>query len=1093
MNKLQIFKASAGSGKTYLLTENYLKLAFEQADNFTKILAVTFTNKAAGEMKARILSELNNIILKGKKAEHYKSISEHIHSESENYTVQRAKSVRDSLLHNYSMFYVGTIDSFVQKVVRSFAYEMNLNSSFDIEMDRNKVISDLTEKLYEQSSQNKELRNWLIQYAEHKINEGKAWDFRSEVKNLSEEIFKENFQSLFVKAEEDEIEQPKNQVFKSTLYGIKKNFENQMTDISIRYESILKNAKINHTQFGRNFQTISNHFLKNLPEKKYDDIKITLINAKEGPEKWYAKSANDQIKASITSVYSELNLCLSDFFQLFESESENYYTADAILQNYYSFGILNDIASFLPEYRNSNNVLLISDTNLLLKEIIGNNDAPFIYEKFGNRFNHILIDEFQDTSGFQWLNFKPLIENSLSFGNYNMIVGDIKQSIYRWRNGNWKLLHEQIQKDIAEHFISEQTLNSNWRSKENIVQFNNSLFKKLPEMLQMQYNNDISSINDETLKEKLRREGYTDIIQKAYNKHEQTVPDQDEKKGGTVKLFFTHSSNNTEYNKKVYDVLPETIESILRNGHAKASEIGILVRRNAEAKTVADMLLQYQKETVQSEKYQIISPESLYIGNSPSVKIIISAMKCLQSSENDINTAELIFEFQKFKGNTQSLKNDLFLSVKKNEYGRFLPEAFLKNKNELKRTSLYELSERLIEIFDIAGSKKDFLYLKSFQNLISEQLNKQNSNLSDFLDWWNEKGKEKSVQFSDETNALRIMTIHSSKGLAFKYVFIPFADMKIDHGVNSPLLWVKTDKEPFNSIKYFPVKYNSKLIQSYFAEDYLNEKLYAYIDTLNLLYVAFTRAKSALYIFSSFPKTKKNEYSSAGHLLHSFVTSSLEHTDQIKSLHFSKDSINEFNVFSYSEEAVVAEVTRQKQSELENVLFAPVEYPNSIFQDRIHINYSSEDFFTESIDNVENMVNYGIFMHQVFAQIHYKDDVSTVLEAMISEGYISENEKKQIADRIYEIISRDNVKEWFSQDYNVITEEALITAEGDIRIPDRVILSDDKIIVIDFKFGKKHKKYFEQIKEYKELIEEVYEQKTEAYIYYVVSDFKEQV
>jgi len=1090
MNKLQIYKASAGSGKTYLLTENYLKLAFENPENFSKILAVTFTNKAADEMKSRILYELNNFINAGRTSNHYDSISEHLKIENENELKNKAIKLRDNLLHNYSMFYVGTIDSFVQKVVRSFAYEMNLNSSYDIEMDNDKVINDLTEKLYDNISDNRELQNWLIKFTEYKINDGRSWDFRNEVTELTKEIFKEKFQSLKIKEADSDSEMMKIEEFKDSLYGIKKSFEEKMMKISIEYGNIVNKAGIDHSKLGRNFNTISNHFLKKIPDKNFDDIKVTLINALDGIENWYAKSAKEDVKTLIESVQPALLKCLENFFELFNKESQMYYTAEAVIKNFYSFGIINDIAGFLPEYRSENNILLISDTNLLLRHIIGNNDAPFIYEKFGNRFNNILIDEFQDTSRFQWDNFKPLIQNSLSQGYYDMIVGDIKQSIYRWRSGDWKLLHEQVNKDIGNLFAEEQTLAYNRRSRKNIVDFNNFIFDMLPDLLQKQYNSDLSEIINAEVKEKLYSEGFDKIIKAAYEKQSQKIPESRKNEGGLVKLYFAEKSTTDSNNEKLENILPETIDNMLKSGDIKAADIGILVRKNAEAKCIADMLMKYKQENKGAAEYQIISPESLYINNSVSVKIIICCLKFLQSADNEINTAQLVYLYQHYINNDTIEMNRIFMTVKDGSFKGFLPENFISSIDELMYKSIYELSEEIIKLFDLNLKKNDFPFIKAFQNIIIDQINKQRSNLTDFIDWWDDKGKEKSVQLSTETDALQIMTIHGSKGLAFKFVFIPYADLNIDHlGNNAPLMWVNSGKKPFSNYQYLPVKYSPKLSQTYFAADYFNEKLYAHIDAVNLLYVAFTRAKDELHIFSQYSSKFKSTYKSAGQMIYDSIA---DLAVQQKISKFKEYTYNEFLIYELSENHSIFPESK-KETDIKTLLYQPDSYPNSNIEDKIKINFSSEEFFIESIDEREHKVNYGILMHQIFSEIKYADEVDIALNKMILEGYVSENEKNELKKEITEIISRPGVADWFSKKYKVINEEALITSHGEIRIPDRVLINDEKLIVVDFKFGKKHKKYSKQISEYKQILNEVYNKETEAFIYYIENDVIENV
>ncbi len=1094
MNKLQIYKASAGSGKTYLLTENFLKLALENPDNFSKILAVTFTNKASEEMKTRILDELNNLINFKDKANHFASIKRHLNFKNDEDVVKRANIVRDNILHNYSLFHISTIDSFVQKVIRAFSYEMNLSSGYDIELDTQKVIDDLTDMLYKSISDNKHLQKWLLKYAEHKINDGKNWDFREEIKKLAYEIFKEKFQELYFDKNNNENEREKIEKFLALLNSIKKKFEKKMDTFSLKYKSVIDKKGINYESLGNKFKIISNHFYKKIPSKIYDDINQTLIKSLDGIENWHKQKEENEIIETIESVINNLLKIVEEFFDIFKNESEEYYSAVHVLQSFHSFGILNDLAAFLPEYRSENNLLLISDTTLLLKKIIGDNDAPFIYEKIGNRFKNILIDEFQDTSGFQWENFKPLIMNSLSQGLYNLIVGDIKQSIYRWRGGDWKLLLSGAKKDIGELMSEDKSLDINWRSKKNIIQFNNAIFDILPSILQKQYNNKLEEINNSEILDKLIKDGYNKVILDAYEKNCQKVPESKSKLGGKVKITFRDKDLKIEDKEEGNYNFPEMINNLLKNDNYNPKDIGILVRKNLEAKEVVDLLLDYQTNNKESIKYQIISADSLHIGNSSIIKLLISAMKYIHNQNDTINIAQLVYEYQKKISENDIDFNEIFLSVKNNTYKDLLPNNFVENSFELSKLSTFEISEKLIRLFALKYEKEEFIYIRSFQDVISDFTRNKNSDLSEFLRWWDEKGRTKSVQISDKVDAIKVMTIHKSKGLAFNVVIMPFANWSIDHfAKNAPLLWTNSQKSPFNQFEYLPIKYSKKLINTYFSEEYFNENLFANTDAINMLYVAFTRAIKELHIYSYFkePAKKETEIKDIGQLLYKAVkintTKEIENCSTLINLAVNFDASK--NILLIEDEYSKNIKSIENNADLKIVTLDELdEYPNNNWQEKVKINYGSEDFFIESIEAIEEKVNYGTLMHKIFAEIKTSDDIEDSLKKMYLEGYITKKETEELKLKIEEVVSRKNIKDWFSDKYDVKNEEALITIKGDIRIPDRVLINEDTLIVIDFKFGKQQEKYKQQILEYKHLIEQVYKRDASAFIYYVEED-----
>ncbi len=1087
--KLQIYKASAGSGKTFLLTENYLKLAFEYPDNFSKILAVTFTNKAAEEMKTRIIEELNNIIKIKNASNHFNEIKKQLNYKNDDAVVKRAILIRNNILHNYSMFHVSTIDSFVQKVIRAFAYEMNLSSGYDIELDTQKVIDDLTEKLYKNISDNKYLQNWLLKYAEYKINDGKNWDFRSDIKELSNEIFKEKFQNVFKQKKDINEEREKILNFLNTLYSIKNSFEGKMNELLLNIKNILNEQGGSHESLGSKFKTIVNQFLIKIPKKEYDNITQAFHKSLNGIENWYKKNEEESIINSIEKIYEKILVQIKQYFEIFNTESENYYSAMSLINTFHSYGILNDIASLLPEYRDENNILLISDTTLLLKKIIGDNEAPFIYEKIGNKFKNILIDEFQDTSTFQWSNFKPLILNSLSQANYNLIVGDIKQSIYRWRGGDWKLLLSGAKHDIGSAFTEDMSLDTNYRSKKNIVDFNNTLFQFLPRILQNQYNAEIEQIKNKETFQNLIDEAYNSIIINAYEKNCQKVPNG--QNGGIVNIKFKDSkkskNNDTEDNE--FEVA-ELINKLLQTN--KPKDIGIIVSKNSEAKTIVNQLLEYQSKNDEAIKYQIISSESLYISNSSIIKLLVSAMKFINNKKDNVNIAQLVFQYQKIIENNEIDFNDIFLSVRNEKYTNLLPKLFLEEIEELSKKSVFELSEELIRIFRLKNQKEDFSYLRAFQNEVSDFMASNNSNLAEFIRWWEEKGITKSIQIPSDVDAIQIMTIHKSKGLAFNILIMPFVNWKLENtGKNARLLWTSSNVAPFNKFEILPVKYSSKLLNTVFRKDYFDEKLYSNIDALNMLYVAFTRAKNELYAFASYSSANKGDIKDVGQLMYEIMKintaeNNAECGDLLNLKPYFNINENTFLLDKQNDEALInikEEKNENKSQMLE--IEEGSEYPNNKWFGKVQIRYNSEDFFIESIEAIEEKVNYGTLMHKIFAEIKTEKDISSSLQKMYFDGFITKDEMQELEIKITEVVNKENVKDWFSDKYEVKNEEALITLEGDIKIPDRVLIGKEDVIVIDFKFGKQQEKYKEQIQEYKQLIQEVYKKTTKAYLFYV--------
>ncbi len=1116
MEFLQIYKASAGSGKTHLLTQDYLKLAFENPDNFSKILAVTFTNKAAEEMKVRIIEEINNIINNKNKASHFNEISKHLNNNSPEDIVQKASDIRDNILHNYSMFSVSTIDSFVQKVIRAFSFEIGVSSTYKVEMDNRLVLEDLTKILLDKVSDDKKLQKQLIRFAYYKITEGKNWDFRTDLSNLASEIFKEKFQSFQNNEDGNDKEEEKikrTQKLDKLLKEVQKiikEFDDRMSKISEIADATVKKAGIDASSLGRNFKTIHNYLVNKLKNNDYNYHKTKTISAAlESIENWYAKKAKPNVIIAVESVYPTLSKCLADATGNYDNNHTLYYSAKNTLANFHSFAILNNIAEMLPDYRDENNLLLISDTTFLLKEIIGNNDAPYIYEKIGNKYKHILIDEFQDTSEFQWTNFKPLIENSLSETFYNLIVGDIKQSIYRWRGGNWELLLKGVKNDIGENLINEKSLDTNWRSKQNIIDFNNTFFKLAPQILQANYNEQLLEIKDMPVLAELRKQGYDTILTDAYKGAYQKVPEITGKKGGRVIVEFIDESeleSDGTWKEEANLRTAKTIDNLLKNKNYEPRDITILVRTNREGKEIVDALLKFQNNLLETneeqdenpentqftpEEYQIISQDSLFLENSTSVKILINAMKFLYDERDMIQLTSLKYNYLKIKNKLPENYNDLFQkSDNEEEFTEFLPEDFINKKKSLKKKSLYEQTEELISIFELHKEADEYAYLRAFQDAVLDYTANNDSELSAFTEWWELKGKLLSVQLSDKQNAVKIMTVHKSKGLAFKVVFVPYCDWKTDHSANiSPIIWAETDIEPFNEFEYLPIKYKKELADTVFRKDYFNEKLYASMDAINMLYVAFTRPKEELIIFA--PTNKKmDNISSVSKILQQAITGNQ---------HYIKENELTYKALGKNfNESTLIYCSAENYNDIDNKKFKKDDagndfeitgYPNNDPSDKISINFGSEEFFIESSDFIAQKVNYGNLMHRILAGIKTIEDIEPELEEMYYAGYLTETERLKIKSEIIEIINRPTVKSWFEVSENqVITEKAILSELGDIRIPDRIVLRENNIQVIDFKFGEERPEHEAQIREYMELISKIYSQNITGKVYYAQYD-----
>ena len=1093
MDKLKIYKASAGSGKTHTLTSEYLKLAASYPDHFKKILAVTFTNKAAEEMKQRILESLNDIILKGDGAGFYPVFKNINGNDEKEKILEQAKKVRDNILHDYSFFSLGTIDSFVQKVIKSFTYEIGIESGYRIELDTDKVIKDLTELLYKQIDTDPNLRTWLIHFANFKMDDGKSWDFRGEIARLAKEIFKEQFQSFG----EIENEQDFNQILEyfNELNAIKQGFEKKMADLGAKTLLKISECPVNLQNHSRNVGSVFNYLTKNLVNPQNQDSyqpTATVLKMAGEPEAWCNKTSGAQLRDESRIVFQTLNPILENTLEFLDREYQFYLSAINILSAFHAFGILNKLSSLLPAYRSDNNLLLISDTTRILKEIIAGNDAPFIYEKIGNRYHHILIDEFQDTSGFQWENFKPLIKNSLSEGKENLIVGDMKQSIYRWRGGDWNILMSKLETDIGGEYISQKNLDTNWRSKKNILDFNNLVFSTVSDQVQQIFNEELNDGVAANLDEFDKK--YREIISKAYTDVCQKLPDESEKKGGRVKIkFFRQEKGDNKENlqEKVADELPRLIDQLLTQKNYIPGDIAILVRRNIEGRQVANILLGYQQSNPEAVRYQIISSESLMLINSPAVQLVINAMYYLFDPDDLIHLHALVVNVSSLKNPAIDFNHQHFDVSDRKQVKDFIPMDFFSRFDELKKLNVYELSEKLSHIFKLVQFDGQLAYLQTFQDIILEFGLNDSVDLASFLNWWEDKGKTFAVQLAEQQDAIKILSIHKSKGLAFKIVIIPYCDWDLKPQPNlNNIIWTSTDISPFNRFKRFPVMYRSYLRKSIFWKEYYNELLYTMIDALNMLYVAFTRPREELHILAPVKEKKDNKISTVADLLYQCMLNpnSGEHLVELKKYWFPELEILEIKP-DYSE--MDAEKKVPEKTDLPSITFD--DFATGDWNDKIRFIHYADEFFIESLEYIKTHVDYGKLMHALFSKINSLKDADQVIDEFYYAGKIGTDDRDQITLKVKEMIHRPEVADWFSDKWKIKTEDAILDVSGKIRIPDRVLIGKNQTLVIDFKFGEQYAGSVDQVKEYMELLKSMNYPGVKGFIYYAEKNIIEEV
>jgi len=1064
---LTIYRASAGAGKTHRLTGDYLKLLFAHTNAYRRILAVTFTNKATDEMKNRIIEELY-CIASGKFSPHISDLCKHW-ATTEDKLREKANVTLQTILHDYSSFNVSTIDRFFQQTMRAFTREIGLQGGYGIEMDRDLVLTQAVDNLLADldKKENKALLGWLLRFAEEKVEDGGNWNLRKDIMTLGQEVFKESFKLNSDKVNEDIADKGALENYKQELFKLTHAIEKEAQRLGEQAMGLLLRYGLHPSEFVRKNQ--SPFFtLEKLAAGEMKTPSATFMNLPDNVEKWYSKSDPPELCQRITVVYNEgLNDCIRAIVSLF-SNLTDYNTAKEITRYYYTLGILNDISSQIAIYREDKNILLIADTNELLAKVIDGSEAPFVYEKTGTNIDHYMIDEFQDTSSMQWHNFHPLIKESLAYRQSNLIVGDVKQSIYRFRNSDWKLLDEKVSRDFLPEEIEEKNLEENWRSSHLITSFNNSLFTIAPELLQTAYNEtlDSSPLSDE------ERDAFFVRIASAYKKSfQQTAPPLSLKEGHVRIEFLSQEEEENSWKEEALERLPGIMEQLQDNGYA-LRDIGILVRTNQEGASVADKLLTYKDEHP-SEKYRydIISDDALFVGSSPSVRFLIALLRYLRNQDDTTALQMVRFSHYALTGTFYSAQTDFLSDIK---------EELL----TLSTQSLYEMTESLCRLFGPIFPVNEQAFIQAFLDLVIEFTQKESIDLNKFLKWWEDTGYRKTIATPDGQDAIRILTIHKAKGLGMKVIIIPFGDWEVDHKPTQPvILWCQPKEAPFNRLRLVPVRYSKNLANTHFAVDYFNEKLYAYIDNLNTLYVALTRAKEELILFAPRPKklSKSGEVDkidSISKLLWAGLSTPVTNTREGEPLQELPSAFDtETGIFEWGNWWIPKEKKEKKINE--EITF---ERLTSVSPDeRLQLRLYGKGFFFD-----DPRRKHGALMHELLSRIQTIKDIPSSVESYRREGIINKEESENLIIQLHELLNNPEVSEWYNAPTRVLNEVEILFGKGKSRRPDRVMLSGDKAIVVDYKFGEiEDNKHHLQVLGYLRLIRQMGYREVKGYLWYV--------
>lgn len=1102
---LTVYRASAGSGKTFRLTGDYIRLLFREDPEFhphRSILAVTFTNKATDEMKSRIILELHKLAT-NQPSPYLNELTQLYSQSTEEQIRVRAGKILNAILHDYSAFSISTIDKFFQQVIRAFAREIGVHGGYALELEQTPILEQAVDNMFVDLSagENKQLLDWLTAYAEEKIEASENWNMRSEILNMGNQLFAESYQAQAQAVHEKLHDRNFLRGFRSELNTIINDFNNDLKRISTQALKIIDDAGLKLENFKGGSRSSIN-LIEKLSTSVIDDPTpgATFRLMAEAVEECYTKSAPADIVGAITRIYTNgLQSLMQELIQRVDTGIIYVTTARLIKKHLNTLGILSDLSVQVKKLTNEQNTMLIADSNLLLNKVIDNSDAPFIYEKTGLRIHHFMIDEFQDTSVMQWQNFLPLISNSLAAGDDNLVVGDVKQSIYRWRNSDWKLLDRQIYTDFTPDQLNNESLSTNYRSDRHIVEFNNAIFSRMAAYMQQLLNTNVEPL----LSELPELGPLTTSITKAYNDvGQQTKPDAGE---GLVRFSFIDKNEGDESWKELsLQQLPKLVENLQQRGY-KPSDIAILVRSNNDAQLVIEKLLHYktQPEALADCSYDIIGNEGLFISSAPSVRFLTALLHLFVYPDDTVQQTIVTYEYG--RGKLRLSDNEALAAYFSKSTDGLLCPHFTPEENDellkLRQLSLFEICEQLIYRYQLADWHGEAIFLQAFQDVIFNYSKGKSADLNSFLQWWDEHGINKTIPMPENDRAMRIMTIHKSKGLDFKVVIMPFCDWDFV-GRQKPLLWCSTDKEPFAQLPLLPVEFSSKLGQSVFANQYYSELMHTYIDNLNVAYVAFTRARNEMHCFCKQPRpTAKGiiTVNSLSSLLYTLLKEkadgegTFDEATQTYCAGVEREFLNEKEVeqvISKEKEPVVTtklttneefaptdnnqDVLKQQEPLSSDGQSTSKAYPVELLNNRLRIRHRIHNFNREETDITDNPIDYGNLMHEIFSELKQPGEYQHLVDRLIQQGRITAFESKSIVDDLEAFGRLPEVNLWFDSQAKALNETTIITPTGALYRPDRVVLNGNHATVVDYKFGAaEHLAHIRQVENYAGLLREM--------------------
>ncbi|MDR2911944.1 MAG: UvrD-helicase domain-containing protein [Alistipes sp.] len=1046
MGNVRIISASAGSGKTYRLAYEYVRSVVADPTLYRHILAVTFTNKATEEMSSRILERLHELAtpetttVNAKKSPYLKDLLKDPELQrilapiSEAKIRTRAAEAMRRILHDYSRFAVLTIDRFFQRLIRAFIRELGVEANFNLELETDSLLELAADALIEGSTDDEQLKERLYSAARDRLDEGRSWDIKHSLTDLGRQLFGSDYRTPA----------PDTPTLIETVVKKADEARKSLRKTAEKARQTIADYGLTAEDFRGKSKGLTAHLSK-------------VLKGEFIPLSKYARAEleNESRPAALRELLAEMD-------RIHEENTRLVASAALLRENRHNFLLLADLQRQVERICREENIMPISETNRMIARLVGGNDTPFIFEKAGSYFSRFFIDEFQDTSTSQWENFVPLLRDAIASSPESpvMLIGDIKQAIYRWRGGDWQILSRRVHEQMGADRVEVETLDTNHRSMRRVVEFNNEAVGRVVAEGSAALDTMIAEARAEGSLDAQEAAELTGMLAAAYTGHDQKP------KSTTDEGYVTLTLYGPDAEGKFIPPLIEKIEELQSRGYG-AGDIAVLVRSNTQGARVAQMLLQRKRENPDSPHcYDVVTAEALTVGASAASRFIIACLTLSVDSGNPIQRAV----FNRWLG------RDFDTPLTPDDTAFFARLAAL---------SPEEAFEETVLRFGLADRPDEIAYVQAVHQQISTFSSRSVADTPLFLKWWSERGAAASITMQGG-GAITVSTIHKSKGLQYKVVIVPWLSwsMAPDTRGRPLVVWAEaaTEDDAIADAGPMPVNYREQMASSWFSPRYYREQVLAAIDSANLFYVAATRAEEELHLM--IPSNPRDGRNSIGRLVQSVMGITEDVTTWGTPVSHTPES---------PEPPTAGSALRT--------------YPTTRPGKRVRLRLPASRYLGDDADDDEVATltprDHGVLMHRAFESARTADDVRRALEVMLADGFVSPAEHTHLQQIFERSLTDPRVAEWFGGDWTEVRNEGDIVlprrlASTDTttpstkapapftRRPDRVMIRDGRAVVVDYKFGRlTPDTHADQLRDYMRLLRDMGHPAVEGYIWYV--------